>query len=226
MSQSQILRISFTTSRQENGAQSPGNFTIRQRLAVNMNEEILQFPQAYRQIDEATKLSGFTMASDVLTGALLRTLSSSKPYGHFLELGTGTGLSTAWILDGMGSDASMTSVDNDPQLLEIAQTFLGGDKRLNLVCADGEAWIKANEGKQYDFIFADTWHGKYLLLEEVLTMVKQGGIYFVDDMLPQRNWPDGHKQKVENLVRALEARKDFTVTKQRWSTGIVIAVKK
>ena len=57
-----------------------------------MTEEINQhFPKTYKSIDEATKLSGFTMASDVLTCSLLRTLASSKPDASFLELGTGTG---------------------------------------------------------------------------------------------------------------------------------------
>ena len=58
-----------------------------------MTEEINQhYPSTYNQIDEATQASGFTMASDVLTCSLLRTLAVSKPGGRFLELGTGTGL--------------------------------------------------------------------------------------------------------------------------------------
>jgi len=191
-----------------------------------MTEAIHQYPEAFRQIDEATKLSGFTMASEPLTGSLLRTLAGTKPGGKLLELGTGTGLSTSWILDGMDDRATLTSVDNDARLLDIARSSLGSDKRLQLLCADGEEWVKANEGQQFDFIFADTWHGKYLLLDEVLTMVRQGGIYVVDDLLPQRNWPDGHREKVANLVRVLESREDFTITKQSWATGIIIAVKK
>ena len=99
-----------------------------------MTEEINQpFPKSYIDIRKATKLSGFTMASDVLTCSLLRTLAASKPAGKFLELGTGTGLSTAWILDGMDNNSSLISIDEDHNFLEIAQRFLGNDKRLNLV---------------------------------------------------------------------------------------------
>lgn len=61
-----------------------------------MTEEINQsIPKVYFDIDKATKESGFTMASDILTYSLLRTLATSKPGGKFLELGTGTGLSTS-----------------------------------------------------------------------------------------------------------------------------------
>ncbi|MEJ0057059.1 MAG: hypothetical protein WDN75_16225 [Bacteroidota bacterium] len=91
-----------------------------------MTQEIYQqFPKAYAAIDESTRSSGFTMASDVLTCSLLRTLASSKPGGKFLELGTGTGLSTSWILDGMDKESTLTSIDNDPLFLGIAESFLG-----------------------------------------------------------------------------------------------------
>ena len=66
---------------------------------------------------------GFIMASDILTCSLLRTLAASKPSGKFLELGTGTGLSTSWILDGMDTGSSLISLDNNESCLAIAQTY-------------------------------------------------------------------------------------------------------
>ena len=192
-----------------------------------MNQKIHQaFPKAYYSLDEATKLSGFTMASDVLTCSLLRTLASSKPGGKFLELGTGTGLSASWILDGMDEDSTLTSIDNDSKFLEIAQSFLSDDKRLKLICADGAEWVEANRDQKYDYIFADTWHGKYLLLDEVLSMLNKGGLYLVDDMLPQPNWPEGHHEKAIAFTQLLENRSDLILTKQVWATGIIVAVKK
>ena len=184
------------------------------------------YPTAYNTINEATKLSGFTMASDVLTCSLLRTLASSKPAGQFLELGTGTGLSTSWILDGMDERSTLTSIDNDPKFLEIAQSALENDKRLKLICTDGEEWVESNKNQKYDYIFADTWHGKYLLLDEVLAVLNKGGLYIIDDMLPQPNWPEGHHEKAINLVNVLELRNDLTLTKQVWASGIIVAVKK
>ncbi|GGB82615.1 O-methyltransferase [Dyadobacter sediminis] len=192
-----------------------------------MTEEINQpFPATYSQIDEATKQSGFTMASDVLTCSLLRTLAATKPVGKFLELGTGTGLSTAWILSGMDPHSTLVSIDNERKFLDIADQFLGNDKRLKLLHADGEKWVNDNRNEKYDYIFADTWHGKYLLLDEVLAMLNVGGLYIIDDMLPQSNWPEGHQQKATDLVKKLEARTDLILTKQVWATGIIIAVKK
>jgi predicted O-methyltransferase YrrM len=191
-----------------------------------MTQEINHpIPLAYTAIDEATKLSEFTMASDVQTCSLLKTLAASKPAAKFLELGTGTGLSTAWILDGMSKDSTLISIDYDVKFLQIAQTHLGSDQRLTLVLTDGADWVEKNKGQKFDYIFADTWHGKYLLLNEVLDMLNPGALYIIDDMLPQPNWPEGHDLKALKLIEELEGRKDLVLTKQVWATGIIIAVK-
>jgi predicted O-methyltransferase YrrM len=192
-----------------------------------MNEDINQAqPARYHEIVEATKTLGFTMASDMLTCSLLRTLAASKPGAKFLELGTGTGLATAWILDGMDQGSTLASVDNDRSVLNIAEKFLAEDSRLKLFCSDGADWVAAHAKETYDYIFADTWHGKYLMLDEVLDMLNKGGLYIIDDMLPQPNWPEGHHEKALNLVKYLDSREDLLLTKQSWATGIVIAVKK
>lgn len=192
-----------------------------------MTEDILQqFPEHYQYIADATNASGFTMASDPLTCSLLRTLATSKPYGSFLELGTGTGLSTSWILDGMDKESTLISVDNTEDFLDIARQFLSDDKRLKLVHADGNEWLKENRRRKFDYIFADTWPGKYMMLDETLAMLNKGGLYIIDDMLPQPNWPEGHAEKVAQLIKDLEAREDLLLTKMVWATGIIIAVKK
>lgn len=65
-------------------------------------------------IYEESRNEGFDLVSEPMTGCLLRTLVSSKPGGSFLELGTGTGAATAWILDGMDLRSSLVTVENDP----------------------------------------------------------------------------------------------------------------
>lgn len=190
-----------------------------------MESEIQNVPVAYYAIDAATKEMGFTMPSDVLTCSLLKTLAATKPSGKFLELGTGTGLSTAWILDGMDTNSSLISIDNDSSLLDIAHKHLGNDTRLGLKCIDGEVWVNENLGQKFDYIFADTWHGKYLMLDEVLEMLNIGGLYIIDDMLPQENWPEGHAEKALNLEKHLEKRADLKLAKLHWATGIIIAAK-
>jgi predicted O-methyltransferase YrrM len=78
----------------------------------------LHEPAAMATLSEASRKAGFTMASEPLTGSLLRTLAATKAGGRFLELGSGTGLSTAWILDGMDAKATLTTVDSDERWLQ------------------------------------------------------------------------------------------------------------
>ncbi len=183
-------------------------------------------PKGYEAIKTATENLKFAMPSDIQTGYLLRTLATSKTNGRFLELGTGTGLSTAWILSGMGKEATLVSVDYDEMVLAIANNHLGFDNRLSLVSSDGEDWIYENNNSKFDFIFADTWHGKYLMLNEVLDMLEVGGLYILDDMLPQPNWPDGHAEKAKLLLEELQNKSDLAVTVLDYGTGYVIAAKK
>lgn len=191
-----------------------------------MKENFFPLPKSYIEIQQATADRGFTMASDLATGSLLKTLAGSKPKSKFLELGTGTGLSTAWILDGMDKSSKLTSIDFDEQFLSIARQYLGKDPRLTLELIDGEKWVESNRERTFDYIFADTWHGKYLMLDEVLEMLNVGGLYIVDDMLPQPNWPDGHAEKAEKFIEKLEALPFLNLTKLNWSTGIIIAARK
>src|SRR6202171_2962402 len=85
-------------------------------------------PPALAHILKRTADLRFDMASEERTGALLRTLAASKPAGRFLELGTGTGIATAWLLDGMDSASELTSVDVNPTLQEVARESFSSDQ--------------------------------------------------------------------------------------------------
>jgi predicted O-methyltransferase YrrM len=126
----------------------------------------------------------------------------------------------------MDENSSLISIDNDSHFQKIADSFLGDDKRLRLVCTDGGQWLETNSSEKFDYIFADTWHGKFLVLEPTLEMLNRGGIYIIDDMIQQAHWPQGHVEKVDALIDILEKRKDLTLTKMMWATGLIIAVRK
>lgn len=189
------------------------------------DSQIKDVPAIFPALLAKSAAIGFTMPSDLYIGTLLKTLIRSKPGGTFLELGTGIGLSLCWMLDGMDEASRLITIDNDPQLSEIAQQFFGDDPRLDILCRDGGEWIGNYEGPQFDLVFADAWPGKYQDLDALLDLIKPGGFYVIDDMLPQPNWPDGHAEKAGKLIRFLEGRQDLSLTKMNWSTGVILATK-
>ena len=192
-----------------------------------MNDlNILDKPNIHAEIENKSKEIGFTMPSDLYIGSLLKTLITSKPKSNILELGTGIGLSLSWMIDGLDSESKIISVDNDPKLIEIAVNYFSQDERVEIIYADATDWIKNYNEDKFDLVFADAWPGKYSEIEEILDLIKVGGMYVIDDMLAQPNWPDGHQESVDNLIEYLENRKDLNLTKMNWSTGIIIATKK
>ena len=63
------------------------------------------------------------------------------------------------------------------------------------------------------------------MLDEALELLNPTGMYVIDDMLPQPNWPEGHAGKAAALVAALEQRKNLRVTKLSWASGVVLVTK-
>ena len=184
----------------------------------------LPTPPQYDRILSRSQHIGFSMNSDALTGSLLRTLAASKTGGALLELGTGCGLGTCWLLEGMDQSSSLVSVDNDPRAQAIAKEELGNDHRLALVPDDGAHFL-ARCSEEFDLIYADAWPGKYAQLEAALRLLKPGGIYIVDDMLPQPNWPSDHAPHVASLLGTLNGLPGFVTTSLSWATGVVLCVR-
>jgi predicted O-methyltransferase YrrM len=115
----------------------------------------ISFPPQLQAINSKTSKVQFSMASEPLVGTFLRTLAASKPGGNFLELGTGTGIATAWLLDGMDSGSRLTSVDNDSSVQQVAKESLGEDPRLTFVTSDGLTFLANQSPESYDLVFAD-----------------------------------------------------------------------
>jgi predicted O-methyltransferase YrrM len=192
-----------------------------------MNDrEITHVPAQLDAIRHDTEGIGFTMASEPLTGALLRSLAASKAGGRLLELGTGTGMGTSWILAGMDAAARLDTVDNDERALEIARRHLGHDPRVTFHQEDGAAFLAQAPRRTFDLVYADTWAGKFTDLDRALDLVRVGGFYFVDDLLPLPTWPDGHAAKVSAIIGALESRRDFVSTRLSWASGLLLLVRR
>jgi predicted O-methyltransferase YrrM len=191
-------------------------------IEANFMENNIDIKVGIQILSEATKI-GFRLSCDSHTGSLLRTLSASKSKGRFLELGTGVGISTAWILAGMDSQSTLTTVELDEKLQGVAKKYLSVDERVEFYLGDASEYIEKSYNQRFDFIFADTYPGKYTNLNETLELLNIGGLYIIDDLLPVDENDDD--PKMEGLVKRLETRSDLIITKINWSTGLIIATK-
>ena len=189
------------------------------------DQEIIRKPAAFDAILGETDALGFNMVSEPKVGALLAALAASKPGGRLLELGTGTGHGTAWLLSGMDPTATLDSVDTDAAVVAVAQRHLGADRRVTFHVMNGAEFISRAPRAQFDLIYADAWPGKFSHLDEALALLRSGGIYLIDDLLPQPNWPEGHAPKVPVLIDRLEQRREFITARLAWASGLMVVVR-
>lgn len=183
-------------------------------------------PSALGAILRDTTALGFTMASEPKVGSLLAALAASKPGGRLLELGTGTGHGTAWLLSGMDAGSTLDTVDTDASVVAVAQRHLGSDPRVTFHLMDGADFLKRAAPSHFDLIYADAWPGKFSQLDDALGLLRPGGIYVIDDLLPQANWPEGHGPKVHALIDDIEAREAFTTVRLAWASGLMLVVRR
>ncbi|MDE1462521.1 O-methyltransferase [Spartinivicinus poritis] len=191
------------------------------------NFDLSDFNKSYSdtvldKVREETEKLGFEMCSDQTMGALLRFLVSTKPGGNFLELGTGTGAATSWILDGMDENSKLITIDSDKFCIEAAKRALPNTSSIEFVNDDALEFLKAQSAKSFDLIFADAEPGKYFYLNETLELLKPGGMFIVDDMLPQSDWPEDH---FPYAMQALSNLKSVTTTHTvslDCSTGLIM----
>ena len=193
---------------------------------LGINEQRFQPPPLLlASIMADTRKLGFMKWCWPQVGALLRLMASLKPGGRLVEIGTGTGVGTCWLLDGMDAAAKLTTVDIDPKVQAIARAHLGGDPRLTILSEDGAALIRREPPASIDLIFADGGAGKSALLEEALALLRPGGLYICDDIKPHPMWPPEHAARIPPLMDKLAARRDFQRLYIDWSSGVVVMVK-
>lgn len=169
---------------------------------------------------------GFKMSCDPATGAVLRFLVASKPGGRFLEIGTGTGVGTAWMLDGMDAGSKLMSIDVDASVQSIARSVLGGDERLQLETVDGSTFLRGVVPDSVDFLFADFRPGKFVDRDFALRALRRGGIYAVDDLLPQPTWPEDHQPRVDLFLEEVLRDESIVPLPIEWASGLFLAVKR
>ncbi|MFJ8774115.1 O-methyltransferase [Streptomyces microflavus] len=165
------------------------------------------------------------MSCEDRTGSLLATLAASKPGGHLVELGTGVGAGASWLLHGMRPDARLTTVEMDPEHQAVAAGHLGNDTRVSFVTANADAWLDSYAGPPLALAYVDCRPGKFHRLDDLTGLLEPGGLYVVDDLLPQPTWPSDHQTRVDNFLAHLPERSNLLGTTATWASGVLVGTR-
>jgi predicted O-methyltransferase YrrM len=116
------------------------------------------------------------------------------------ELGTGTGIGTAWMASAMPPACTLVTAEIDEERAAAARDVFADDPRVTVVTGDALAAISL--GGPYDLLFSDGGGGQGDLVD-LLTI---GGRVVKDDVTPWRLLPDDSPFKqAEDPKRALFA---------------------
>jgi predicted O-methyltransferase YrrM len=138
---------------------------------------------------------GFPWSCIPAVGRLLATVAAAKPAGRVAESGTGCGVGTAWLHSGLGPQATLVTVDHDPELAVSAEALFGGDERVRVLTGD---WRLLDQHAPFDVFFCDGG-GKRDDPHHVVELLAPGGILVLDDFAPSSSWPPMYDGEVDEL---------------------------
>jgi predicted O-methyltransferase YrrM len=118
---------------------------------------------------------------DAATGSVLRLLAASVRAKAAVELGTGAGVSTLWLLRGLTADGVLTSVDSDGEHQRLAKASLADagvpTGRVRLIQGRALEVLPRLSEAAYDVVFCDAARSENAdYLAAALTLLRPGGI--------------------------------------------------
>nr|MDT0660633.1 class I SAM-dependent methyltransferase [Micromonospora sp. DSM 115978] len=121
--------------------------------------------------------------------------------------------------------ATLTSVEMSPQVQAVAVQHLGADPRATFEVADAHAWLSGYDDEPFDLAFVDCRPGKFQDLETLLGLLRVGGLYVGDDLLPQPTWPDDHQRRVGAFLDRLPSVSGLRPVTMAWASGLVVGAR-
>lgn len=128
---------------------------------------------------------------------LLRVLASHAK-GPVLDLGTGYGVSAAWMLNGLSVDRELVTIDIDPDRHARVSELFSASRQVRMLCGD---WREALRYGPYDLVFVDVGPAKDAGAEEVIAATSVGGLIVLDDFTPGPTYRGAHDERWHRWMR-------------------------
>jgi predicted O-methyltransferase YrrM len=169
--------------------------------------------------------AGFRLSCEPAVGQLLAVLAAHLPAGaRVLELGTGTGVGTAWIASGLlpRADVMVITVERDPQTAALAAR---GAWPQFVDLRVGDALGVLGEAGAFDLVFADAPGGKWSGLHRTIAALRPHGLLVVDDMTATPEWTTGQHARQDEVRQALLTSPVLTSVELDHGSGVILATR-
>ena len=170
------------------------------------------------------------------TGAALRMLAASVAARSVAEIGTGTGVSGLWILDGMGPDGVLTTIDVEPEIQrEARRAFESGGRarsRTRIIRGRASDVLPRMAARSYDMVVLDVEpEESAALIDQALRMLRVGGVLAITRALWNDHVADPARRDpatvaARELGKALREREDLLTSLLPVGDGLLVAVRR
>jgi predicted O-methyltransferase YrrM len=183
-------------------------------------------PPLVRDATARASQAGFPLSCEPAVGQLLAVLASHlPPCARVLELGTGTGVGTAWITSALlpRDDVTVVTVEKDPGNAALAAQ---GDWPGFVELRRADALEVLGEAGSFDLIFADAPGGKVEGLDRTIAALAPHGLLIVDDMIPTAWWDSEMHAKQRRVRETLLTSPLLTSVELTHGSGVILSTRR
>ncbi|HRW17607.1 MAG TPA: O-methyltransferase [Dermatophilaceae bacterium] len=170
------------------------------------------------------------------TGPALRMLTASVGAKAVVEIGTGAGVASLWLLAGMPADGVLTTIDVEPEHQRaakeaFAEAGIPHQRTRVITGAAGQVLARMTDGA-YDLALIDADKASYpAYVHEAVRLLRSGGVLVLDNMLwhDQVADPaarDETTRTLRDLGKTLREDERFHTTLLPVGDGLLVAVKR
>jgi predicted O-methyltransferase YrrM len=158
------------------------------------------------------------------SGAYLRFVASLLSAQSVVEIGTGSGVGTLWLLKGIMSSGVITTIDPEVQHIQIAkQVLIDADiapNRYRLITSDYLEVMRKLADRAYDLVvFRGNPEDILDVIDEAHRILRVGGILAIDHFYGGGKVPDP-AQRDPKTVALREAGKFLKSQNEHWSISL------
>ncbi|MCW2622942.1 MAG: Methyltransferase type 11 [Frankiales bacterium] len=174
-------------------------------------------------------------AVDPATGSALRLLAALSGARHAVEIGTGAGISTLWLLKGLQPDAVLTSIDSETEHQRLAKAALAdagiASGRVRLIGGRALEVLPRLSDEGYELVVADGAPAEGQdYLAAAMRLLRPGGVLVFVGALAAGRVTDPSARDADTiasreLARAVRDEPDLVPAMLTVGGGLLVAVK-
>jgi len=158
-------------------------------------------------------------------GAYLRQLAHQIKAQSVVEIGTGSGVGSLWLLEGMLASGTLTSIDDEMEHTTIARIALAeadiAQARFRLITNSVMDVMTKLTDRAYDLvIFRHNPEDLSFAIAEALRILRSGGVFVIDNFYGGNKVPDP-AQRDPKTIALREAGKAVKADTDSWVTALL-----